>query len=547
MSVPSPRSAGTSPRRAGPAQISAQIQGSLLWVLLTALGLAVLASSGCLVGPNYHRASVDAPPAWKEQPPEGWKNAAPSDDISKGNWWEVFGDQQLNDLETQAVMANQNLKVAAERVIEARATALATRSNLYPTVDAGPSAASARTSGNRPLPPNSGQPIAFTANTFSLPLQASYQVDLWGQIRRSIESANALTQASVANYENVLLTLKSDVASFYIMLHFIDQERVILRNNIDLQQKAFDLANLRHAGGVASGLDVAEAETLLDTTQADYVGLGVQRAQFEHALAVLLGQPPARVTLPEKALDLNAPAIPAGMPSDLLERRPDVAAAERNMASTNAEIGVARSAFFPNVALTASGGYLSTGILDLFNLPSLAWSAAASLSQPLYTGGRLSANLLHAQATYDESVATYRQQVLVAFREVEDGLSGLRVLEEQAAAYEKAIKSAEQTVDISTARYKEGLANYIEVIDAEVTLLNNERISDQILEQRLLTTVQLIEALGGGWQDSTIYTSNTGVLPATGANAPPLPPVPANPPYNPINTPLPNPAAPQTQ
>ena len=210
-------------------------------------------------------------------------------------------------------------------------------------------------------------------------------MDLWGQIRRSIESANALTQASVANYENVLLTLKSDVASFYIMLHFIDQERVILRNNIDLQQKAFDLANLRHAGGVASGLDVAEAETLLDTTQADYVGLGVQRAQFEHALAVLLGQPPARVTLPEKALDLNAPAIPAGMPSDLLERRPDVAAAERNMASTNAEIGVARAAFFPNVALTASGGYLSTGILDLFNLPSLAWSAAAvflSLSIP---------------------------------------------------------------------------------------------------------------------------------------------------------------------
>jgi multidrug efflux system outer membrane protein len=498
-----------------------------------------------VVGPNYHRPAVDAPPAWKEQPPEGWKNAAPRDDISKGNWWEVFGDRQLNDLEIQAVAANQTLKVAAERVIEARASALATRSNLFPTVEAGSSAGRARTSGNRPLPANSSQAVAFSANTFSLPLQASYQVDLWGQIRRSLESANALTQASVANYENVLLTLKSDVASFYIMLHFIDQERVILRNNIDLQQKAFDLANVRHAGGVASGLDVAEAETLLETTQANYVGLGVQRAEFEHAIAVLLGQPPASVTLPEKALDLNAPAIPAGMPSDLLERRPDVAAAERNMAATNAEIGVARAAFFPNVALTASGGYLSTSLPDLFNLPSLAWSAAASLSQPLYTGGRLSANLLRAQATYDESVASYRQQVLVAFREVEDGLSGLRVLEEQAAAYEQAIKAAQQTVDISTARYKEGLANYIEVINAEVTLLNNQRISDQVLEQRLLTTVQLIEALGGGWQDSTVYTSHTGVLPATGANEPPLPTSPSNPPSNPINTPMPNPGQPQ--
>lgn len=516
------------------------------WALVAAVTVAVLASSGCVVGPNYHRPAVDAPAAWKEQPPEGWKNAAPRDDISKGNWWEIFGDQQLNDLEIRAVSANQNLKVAAERVIEARASALITRSNLFPAIGAGPSAGRARTSGNRPLAPSSSQAVAFSDNTFSLPAQASYQVDLWGQIRRSIESANALTQASVANYENVLLTLKSDVASFYIMLHFIDQERVILRNNIDLQQKAFDLANVRHAGGVASGLDVAEAQTLLETTQASYVGLGVQRAQFEHALAVLLGQPPANVTLPEKALDLNAPAIPAGMPSDLLERRPDVAAAERNMAATNAEIGVARAAFFPNVALTASGGYLSTSIPALFNLPSLAWSAAASLSQPLYTGGRLSANLLRAQATYDESVANYRQQVLVAFREVEDGLSGLRVLEEQAAAYDEAIKAAQQTVDISTARYKEGLANYIEVIDAEVTLLDNQRVSDQVLEQRLLTTVQLIEALGGGWQDSTVYTSTSGVLPVTGANAPRLPPSSPNQPSNPINTPQPNPAA-QTQ
>ncbi|HEY1865618.1 MAG TPA: efflux transporter outer membrane subunit [Candidatus Acidoferrales bacterium] len=472
------------------------------------LAAGVLFFFGCKpVGPNYNRPTVETPAAWKEQPPEGWKNAAPSDDISKGNWWEVFGDPQLNDLEIQAIAANQNLKAAAERVIEARAIALVERSNLFPSVGGDPSVGRARTSGNRPLPNPS---IAFTANTFSLPVEASYQVDLWGQIRRSLESANALTQASVANYENVLLTLKSDVASFYIMLHFIDQERAILRDNIDLQQKALDLAQVRHTGGVASGLDVSEAETLLDTTQADYVGLGVQRAQFEHALATLLGRPPSELTVAEKALDLAPPVIPAGMPSDLLERRPDIAGAERTMASTNAQIGVARSAYFPNLVLTGSGGYLSSGIVNLFNLPSLAWSAAANLSQPLYTGGRLSANLLHARATYDESVATYRQQVLVAFREVEDGLSGLRVLEEQAAAYDKAVKSAQQTVDISTARYKEGLANYLEVITAEITLLNSERVGDQVLEQRLLTTVQLIEALGGGWQESTVYTTSTG-------------------------------------
>src|ERR1700733_9020549 len=275
--------------------------------LVATVVFSILFTAGCKVGPNYSRPSAQPPSAWKEQPPEGWKDATPRDDISKGNWWEVFGDPQLNDLETQAIAANQNLKAAAERVIEARATALVQRSNLFPSISVVPSVEPARNSGTRAVAPNSSPTVAYTATTFSLPLEASYQVDLWGQIRRSLESANALTQASVANYENVLLTLKSDVASFYIMLHFIDQEREILKNNIDLQQRALDLAEVRHDGGVASGLDVSEAETLLDTTQGDYIGLGVQRAQFEHALAVLLGRPPALVSVAEKALDLTPP------------------------------------------------------------------------------------------------------------------------------------------------------------------------------------------------------------------------------------------------
>jgi NodT family efflux transporter outer membrane factor (OMF) lipoprotein len=466
---------------------------------------AVILCAGCRsVGPTYTRPPAETPAMWKEQPPDGWKSATPRDEIGKGNWWEIFGDPRLDDLETRAIAANQNLKAAVQRVLEARASAKATRSNLFPTVTAEPSVNRARTSGTRPISPGSAS-TAFSANAITLPIDASYEVDLWGQIRREVESGNALVQASVADYENVLLGLKSDVAEYYVMLHYIDRERAILQSNIELQQKALDLANVRHTGGVVSGLDVSEAETLLSTTQGDYAGLGIQRAQFEHALAVLIGAPPAEFSAPEMDLELEPPVIPAGLPSDLLERRPDVAAAERTMQSKSALIGVARAAYFPNVALTASGGLLSAAITQLFTVPSLVWTVAASAAQPLYAGGRLSAGVEYARAAYQESVGNYRQQVLTAFREVEDGLSGLRVLEQQAVAYDRAVLSAQKTVDISTSRYREGLAQYIEVINAESSLLANERAAAQILEQRLLTTVELIQALGGGWQDSKVY------------------------------------------
>ena len=481
---------------------------------------AMLLLGGCTVGPNYQRAAVAAPPAWKEPPPAGWKDATPRDDISKGNWWEVFGDAQLNDLETQAIAGNPGLQAAVQRVLEARAQAKVTRAQQYPNVTAAPSLSGARASGTRPIPPGSTA-SAYSYEQIVLPADVSYEVDLWGGIRRSVESANAQVQASVADYENVLLTLKSDVAEFYIMERYIDQELLILKDNIDLQQKALELTQVRHDGGVASGLDVSEAGTLLDTTQATYIGLGVQRTQFEHALAVLLGKAPAEFSLPGATLSLSPPAIPPGLPSDLLERRPDVAKAERLMAANNAQIGVARAAFFPSLSLTGSGGLLGSGIGNLFTLPSLVWSAAGNVTAPLFTGGSLQGNLARAQATYDESVANYRQQVLTAFQEVEDGLSGLRVLEEQADAYEKAVQSAQQTVDISTSRYREGLATFLEVITAQVTLLDNQRLRDQILEQRLLTTVQLIQALGGGWQDSTVYSTSSG--PAASAPKPATP------------------------
>jgi NodT family efflux transporter outer membrane factor (OMF) lipoprotein len=495
------------------------------------LAAAVIVLGGCRsVGPNYVRPPAETPMAWKEPPPEGWKSATPSDEIGKGNWWEIFGDPQLNDLEIQAIAANQNLKAAVQRVLAARASAKATRANLYPSVNFDPSVGRARSSGTRPISPGSVGATAYSANTISLPVDASYEVDLWGQIRRSVESGNALTQASVADYENVLLALKSDVAEYYVMVHYIDRQREILRNNIELQQKAFDLANVRHLGGAASGLDVSEAETLLNTTQGDYAGLGVQRAQFEHALAVLTGRPPAEFSAAEEALELQPPVIPAGLPSDLLERRPDIAAAERRMNANSALIGVARAAYFPNVALTGSGGLLSAALTQLFTVPSLVWTAAAIATQPLYAGGRLSAGVERANAVYEESVDIYRQQVLMAFQEVEDGLSGLRVLEEQAAAYDKAVQSAQRTVEISTSRYREGLAQYVEVITAETALLANERTAAQILEQRLLTTVQLIQALGGGWLDSRIYSSDLGLAAtadlASGSSSPTAPATP---------------------
>jgi outer membrane protein, multidrug efflux system len=472
-----------------------------------ASAMIALCLSGCTVGPNYKRPSVEVPTAYKEPPPQGWKTAAPHDEIAKGNWWEAFGDAQLNDLETQALTASPTLQAAVARVTQARANVLITRAALFPAVNVNPSVSRERASAVASEAPNTFT-RPFTNTAITLPLDVSYEVDLWGRVRRSVQSSRAQAQASQADYENILLTLKSDVAQNYFSLRYVDVDRGILSNNIELLEKALALTEARHSGGAASGLDVSEAETLLSTTQATYIGLGVQRAQFEHALAVLVGKPAPEFSVPEKAYDLQPPAIPAGLPSDLLERRPDVAEAERQMASANAQIGVARAAYFPALNLTAGAGYLSDDLLKLFNISSSIWSVAASASQPLYAGGAISANYARSRAAYDESVANYRQQVLVAFKEVEDGLSGLRVLEDQEAAQNKAVNSSRKTLNISTARYKEGLANFLEVIDAQRDVLQNEQESAQLRELRLLTTVQFIQALGGGWQESKIYSDS---------------------------------------
>jgi NodT family efflux transporter outer membrane factor (OMF) lipoprotein len=474
--------------------------------------------AGCTVGPNYHRPSVEVPSSFKEAPPAGWKAATPNDAIAKGNWWEVFGDSKLNELESQAMVNNPPLQAAMARVAQARAQFRITRADLYPTVTLDPSASRTRYSGTRENPPGFTT-TPYTDNTLNLPVDLNYEIDLWGRVRRATESARAQYQATEADYENILLTLKSDIAQNYLSLRYVDTDREILKGNIDLLEKALKLTQARHSGGVASGLDVSEAETLLATIQAQFVGLGVQRAQFEHALALLVGKPASDFTVPENPLVLEPPQIPVGLPSDLLERRPDIAESERLMAAANAQIGVARAAFFPSLSLTGTSvGYQTDNIAQLFNLSSAVWTAMAGASQPLFEGGRLTANLARARAAYDENVANYREQVLTGFKEVEDGLAGLRVLEDQEATQNRAVVAARKTAEISTARYKEGLANYLEVIDAQRTVLDNEVLSAQLREYRLLTTVQLIKALGGGWQDSKVHAQIQPVAPIANSN-----------------------------
>jgi outer membrane protein, multidrug efflux system len=456
--------------------------------------------SGCAVGPDYHRAAAETPAAWKEAPPSGWKEATPQDELAKGNWWEIFGDPVLNDLEKKATAANQSLKAAMARVNQARAIARIAEADFFPGIDLNPSAIRSRQSGNRAVQPGSVPALAYTANTFSIPFDLSYELDIWGKVRRSFEAASADAQGSVAAYETILLTLKSSVAQTYFNLRYLDADLLILKNNSEVLKKSLDLVLVRYRGGIANGLDVSQAETLWASTQAQYVGEKKQRAEQEHALAVLLGRPASEFSLAENPLSQLPPVIPPGLPSELLERRPDVAQAERAMAASNARIGVSKSAFFPSLSLTGSAGLQSDTLSRLLRAESFTWSFGPGILQPIFEGGRLKADLKRARAAYDESVANYRQQVLVAFQEVEDALADLRILADQGEAQARAVEASTRAREISAFRYKEGAALYLEVLDAQRTVLQNEQLAAQILGMRFLASVQLIKAIGGGWE-----------------------------------------------
>ncbi len=425
-----------------------------------------------------------------------WKEAEPQDALDKGNWWEIYNDPALNDLEEHALRANQNLQAALARVEQVRANARISEADQLPRLDFNGSANRQRTSADL-----SATGKARSDNIFTLPVDLSYEIDLWGRVKRSIEAAGADYQGAAADYQAVLLSLQAEVARSYFSLRTLDSEISLLEQTIKLRQDTLDLVQNRFNHGQVGQLDVSRAETELASTQSEAIGQQKLRNELENALAVLIGKSSSEFSLVADPLDNQLPRIAPGLPSTLLERRPDVAAAERQMAAANARIGIAKTAFFPAISLTGSAGFASNESSSLFTWDNHAWSLGPAISLPIFDAGRNRSNLERARATYDEAIAIYRQQVLVAFQEVENGLNGLQVLSEQAQAQNRAVKAATEALQISEKRYQAGLVSYLEVIVSQRTALQAQRSITQLQGQQFTTSVLLIKALGGGWQD----------------------------------------------
>jgi NodT family efflux transporter outer membrane factor (OMF) lipoprotein len=465
---------------------------------LFVLVAAMLLLAGCTVGPKYKAPSVPTPPAYKEM--GNWKTAQPSDQNLGGNWWEIFQDPQLNALEQQINVSNQNLKGAVAQYQEARAALRYARADYYPTIGTAPSATRQRYSDNRPGSAARGT----TFNDFVLPVDLSYQVNAWGRVSKNVESYREQAQASAADLAVVNLTMHADLAIDYFAARTLDAEEKLLQNTVAQYEQALQLNEERYKGGLASEVEVEQARTILETTQAQLVDVGVASAQYEHAAAVLVGKPPADFSLPALPLTAPPPPIPVGIPSELLQRRPDVAAAERRVASANAQVGLAKTAYYPLINIVGSGGFESGTITTLFQGPSALWSVGASVAETIFDGGRRHALNDEAKAAYDASVASYRQTVLAAFQQVEDNLAALRVLEQEAGVQANAVQSAQKSLELSNTRYDGGVTSYLEVITAQNAALSDEVTAVDILGRRMASAVFLIEALGGGWDRSTL-------------------------------------------
>ena len=475
-----------------------------------ALALLLLCAPAFAKGPKYQRPVVTNAQNW--QTPAPWQEALPLDSLPKGAWWAFFGDAELNQYEQRAMGSNQTLQAAVARLSEARASARVTAAGLYPELDAGAHAIRQRISGNRPVNGALVQPTPVTQNDFTIPFTLNYEIDLFGRVRHSVEAANAQLQASAADLENVRLLVSSELAADYFQLRELDSEIVVVQKAITYQQQALTLVNNRHSGGAASGLEVAQQQEVLDSSMTQLSLLQQQRAQFQHALAMLQGLAPADFVAPVRGLESQPPALPLILPSELLQRRPDIAIAERQTAAANARIGVARAALYPSISLGGSGGLDSVAIGSLINAPSFFWSLGLSALEPVIAGGRNRAQLDFARRAYQEQVANYRETALVAFQQVEDALSGLTTL---GAAYEsqrRAVAHAERSLQLANARYTGGLVTYLDVITAQEQALSNEREEMQLLGQRMTTSVLLVKALGGGWDSSSIAA--VGVKPS---------------------------------
>jgi len=462
---------------------------------LLSLG-APLLLAGCAVGPDYRRPAVATPPAFQEAGP--WKLAVPKDALPKDGWWKLFGDPALDRLENEAGGGSLTVQAALARFDQACAIARVSRAELFPNVAFNGSSVRERFSANREVPPGSGHP-AYVTNSTDLPIDLSYQLDVFGRVRRGYESARALAQARWSDYQNVLLGLQSEVAQDYFTLEDLQAQHDLLARTVALRSQTLDLVQKRRTGGASDDLDVFQAEAELASVESQVLAVDQSSAQLRHALAVLTGSLPEDFSFTAVPLAGAPPAVPAGMTSELLERRPDVAAAERTLASASAQIGLAKAAFFPTIGLTAAAGLNSAAFDSLLHSSSREWSIGPFLSVPIFQGGATTANYQRAKAAYAEQLALYRQQVLTAFQDVDDGLSGLRYLAAQAEALGRAASASQKAADLSVIRYQQGVADYFEVIDAERIALDNELQATQLQGQRFVASIQLVKALGGGW------------------------------------------------
>jgi NodT family efflux transporter outer membrane factor (OMF) lipoprotein len=465
------------------------------------VALITLLLAGCTVGPKYVRPSVPTPPTDAYKEVDGWKIAQPNDQLKRGAWWEIFGDPQLNELETELTASNQNLKIAQARFQQARALVRFNRASLYPTISTAPGIASIRDSSNQPY-----LPTTSTTGDFVLPFDLSYEVDVWGRVRRTVAASREEAQATAADLETVSLSLHAELAFDYFELRSADAQKQLLDETVKAYRDALQLTTDRFDGGAAPKSDVDQAQTQLQTTMVQDTDVSVARAQFEHAIAVLIGRPPAAFSLPPTPLHVEPPNISAGLPSQLLERRPDIAAAERRVAESNEQIGIARAAFFPTILLSVTAGFEGSSITNWFTWPSRFWAVGPSALQTIFDAGRRRAASQAALANYDATVAGYRETTLTAFQQVEDNLAALRILEQEAQQQKDATASAQESLQVFTNRYVGGIDSYLQVTTAQTIALQNERNDVDILRRRMDASVLLIKALGGGWDQSQLPT-----------------------------------------
>lgn len=469
--------------------------------LAAVAGMLSLLSACASVGPNYVKpaplspqAKATIPPSYNEM--DGWRLAQPKDNVLRGNWWEIYAIPELDALERQVAAANQNVAQAEANFRQAQALVRASRSGYYPAVTGGASVTRSRRS--------SEMGGRGASNDFLLPIDFSWEIDLWGRVRRTVEANQAGAQATQADLASAILSAQALLAQEYFLVRTVDAQKKILEDTIGGYQKTLELTKNRYTAGVASRADVLLAETQLKSAQAQSIDLGVQRAQLSHAMALLVGKPPSAFSIPVAPLVATPPPVPIGVPSDLLERRPDIASAERNVAAANARIGVAEAAFYPSVILGATAGLEAASLAKWLTWPARFWSVGPAVSEVLFDGGLRRAQTEQARAAYDAEVAAYRQTVLTGFQEVEDSLAALRVLEEEAQVQQEALAAARQTVDVVTNQYKSGTVSYLNVIVVQVIALSNEQAVLNVLGRRMAASVSLVKALGGGWEASVL-------------------------------------------